>query len=104
MKTSAGSCATTSQTMTPSFYTYLKPGALAQLRYSKITARSRQNGARNLHALIQLELSLESAIPPPHSSNLAMDGIPCFNLRVVKYPRCLQRRKLSAVKPSFSQA
>lgn len=104
MKTRSGSCATTSQTLTPSVYTYLKPGALAQLRYSKITARSRENGARALRALCQIEPSSEFAIPQPHSSDLAREGTPCFNLRVARFPRCLLRRKLIAVKPYFSQA
>ncbi|KAL1567748.1 hypothetical protein AAHA92_03194 [Salvia divinorum] len=103
MKKRTGSCATTSNTLAPSFYAYLKPGALASLRYSKISARSRENGARALRALSQLELSSQSTIPPLHSSDLAREGIPCFSLRVARFPRCLHRRKQIAVKPYFSQ-
>ncbi|KAL6567500.1 hypothetical protein OROGR_001168 [Orobanche gracilis] len=87
----------------PSFYTYLKPGALAQLRYSKMTARSKEIGAQTLLALCQLELSSGSAFSQPHSNGLAMDGIPCFSLRLKSYPRCLQRKKLLAVTPFFSE-
>ncbi|KAH6768810.1 hypothetical protein C2S51_014146 [Perilla frutescens var. frutescens] len=86
---------------TPSFYKYLKPGELAQLRYSKITARSKQIGAQTQLALYQLRSSSDSALPQQHSTGLAMDGVPCFNLRVKSYPRCLQRKKLLAVMPIF---
>ncbi|GER52944.1 F-box family protein [Striga asiatica] len=104
MKTTAGSGAFRSLTPSaPSFYTYLKPGALAQLRYSKTTARSKEIGAQTLLALLQLELSSNSAFPQPHSDGLAMDGIPCFDVRVKSYPRCLQRKKLVALTPFFSE-
>ncbi|CAA0826513.1 Unknown protein [Striga hermonthica] len=99
MKTAVRSGASRSPTPSaPSFYTYLKPGALAQLRYSKMTAKSKEIGARTLIALAQLELSSGSGFPQPHS---AMDGIPCFNMRVKSFSRCLQRKKLVAVKPFF---
>ncbi|KAL7103032.1 hypothetical protein ACP275_08G155200 [Erythranthe tilingii] len=88
---------------TPSFYTYLKPGALAQLRNSKITARSRQIGAQTLLALCQLNLSSDSPFSQQQSPDFAMDGMPCFNLRISKYPRCIQRKKLIAVTPFFSE-
>ncbi|KAK4398944.1 hypothetical protein Sango_1369900 [Sesamum angolense] len=103
MKTRTRSNILRSPSPTPSFYTYLKPGALAQLRYSKITARSKEIGAQTLLALCQLKPSLDSAFPQPHSTGLPMDGIPCFNLRVKSYPRCLQRKKLIAVTPFFSE-
>ncbi|GFP91982.1 hypothetical protein PHJA_001342300 [Phtheirospermum japonicum] len=88
---------------TPSFYTYLKPGALAQLRYSKMTARSKKISAQTLLALCQLESTAGSAFSQTHSTGLAMDGIPCFNVRVKGYPRCIQRKKLVAVTPFFSE-
>ncbi|KAK4439343.1 hypothetical protein Salat_0269200 [Sesamum alatum] len=103
MKTRARNDVLRSPLPTPSFYTYLKPGALAQLRYSKITARSKEIGAQTLLALCQLKPSSDSAFPRPHSTGLPMDGIPCFNLRVKSYPRCLQRKKLIAVTPIFSE-
>ncbi|KAG8385743.1 hypothetical protein BUALT_Bualt03G0076900 [Buddleja alternifolia] len=103
MKTRVRSSALRSPSPTPSFYTYLKPGALAQLRYSKITARSKEFGAQALIALSQLNTSSDLAFSQPHSTGLAMDGIPCFNLRVKSYGRCLQRKKLIAVTPFFSE-
>ncbi|KAL6573849.1 hypothetical protein OROHE_001391 [Orobanche hederae] len=100
MKTRMRSSAQRSPTpSTPSFYMYLKPGALAQLRYSKMAARSKEIGAQTLLALCQLESSSDSAFSQPHS----IDGIPCFSLRVKSYPRCLQRKKLVAVTPFFSE-
>ncbi|KAL8045959.1 hypothetical protein ABFS82_08G150600 [Erythranthe guttata] len=87
----------------PSFYTYLKPGALAQLRNSKITARSRQIGAQTLLALCQLNLSSDSPFSQQQSPDFSMDGVPCFNLRVANFPRCLQRKKLIAATPFFSE-
>ncbi|KAL6562250.1 hypothetical protein OROGR_003257 [Orobanche gracilis] len=105
MKTRFRSSAQRSPTpSTPSFYMYLKPGALAQLRYSKMAARSKEIGAKTLLALCQLESSSSSAFSQPHSNGLAMDGIPCFSLRVKSYPRCLQRKKLVAVTPFFSES
>ncbi|KAL3643328.1 hypothetical protein CASFOL_014143 [Castilleja foliolosa] len=89
---------------TPSYYTYLKPGALAQLRYTKMTARSKQIAAQTLLALCQLESSAGSAFSQTRLTGLAMDGIPCFNARVKSYPRCIQRKKLVAVTPFFSEA
>ncbi|PIN08578.1 hypothetical protein CDL12_18848 [Handroanthus impetiginosus] len=103
MKTRVRSSALRSSPSMPSFYTYLKPGALAQLRYSKITAKSKEVGAQALLALFQLEVSSDSALSQPHSAALAIDGLPCFNLRVRSYPRCLQRKKLVAVRPFFSE-
>ncbi|KAL0321131.1 UNVERIFIED_CONTAM: hypothetical protein Sradi_5374600 [Sesamum radiatum] len=103
MKTRVRSSGLRSPTTTPLFYTYLKPGALARLRYSKITARSREIGAQTLLALSQLNPSSDSAFSQPLAADLVMNGVPCFNLRVTKYPRCLQRKKLIAVTPFFSE-
>ncbi|EYU27787.1 hypothetical protein ABFS82_13G124800 [Erythranthe guttata] len=103
MKSRVQSSAPRSPPSTPSFHTYLKPGALAQLRYSKITARSKKIGAQTMLALCQLKLSSVSASSQARSTSLAMDGIPCFGLRVKSYPCCLQRKKLTAVTPFFSE-
>ncbi|PIN09628.1 hypothetical protein CDL12_17784 [Handroanthus impetiginosus] len=92
-----------SPTTTPLFYTYLKPGALARLRYSKISARCREIDAQTLLALCQLKSSSDSAVSQPHSVELPMNGIPCFDLRVKKHPRCFQRKRLIAVTPIFSE-
>ncbi|OIT03813.1 hypothetical protein A4A49_14567 [Nicotiana attenuata] len=80
----------------PSFYTYLKPGALAQIRYSKITAKSRLHDS-------ETQLALYQQIPRAVIDLSTMDGIPCFNLRIRNSrPRCLQRQKLTAVAPIFT--
>ncbi|KZV55172.1 hypothetical protein F511_12759 [Dorcoceras hygrometricum] len=101
MKTRVRSSGFRSLSTSPSFYTYLKPGALAQLRYSKITARSKKIGSQALIALCQLNAASDSPFSLPHSTDFAMDAIPCFNLRVTSYPRCLQRKKLAAAMPFF---
>nr|GMD91767.1 Peptidyl-prolyl cis-trans isomerase [Ipomoea batatas] len=63
-------------------YTYLKPGALAQIRNSKINAKSRFQDAQSLILLLQQNQNSvsEGSSPPPPPP--AMDGLPCFNLRI----------------------
>ncbi|KAK4255344.1 hypothetical protein QN277_008356 [Acacia crassicarpa] len=79
------------------FHKFLKPGALARIRDSRISARS--------HRLTSLcQISLRSASPPssPHSThglsqiNVA-EAPPCFAGRTYG-PRCPQRKKLVAAK------
>ncbi|XP_051125947.1 uncharacterized protein LOC127247905 [Andrographis paniculata] len=106
MKSSVKSAAPKSPPSSPSFYTYLKPGALAQIRYSKITARSKEISAQTLLALCQFDFTSGSEASQPRSEvGLDMDGLPCFNVRgrAKRYPRCLQRKKLVAVTPLFSE-
>ncbi|KAF7851059.1 hypothetical protein BT93_L4682 [Corymbia citriodora subsp. variegata] len=72
---------------------YLKPGALAQLRDSRISAR--------LHRVDSLLLQIRRPPPPPPDQEgrplaaAAADGPPCFVGRIYG-PRCLQRKKLVA--------
>ncbi|KAK4360939.1 hypothetical protein RND71_019891 [Anisodus tanguticus] len=93
---------TTRSTTTPSFHTFLKPGALAQIRYSKISAKSRLKNAQSQFAIYQhIPFSgLPSSDPLP-----TMEGLPCFNSSIrIRYPRCMQRKKLSAVAPIFTES
>ncbi|KAI4334093.1 hypothetical protein L6164_018825 [Bauhinia variegata] len=79
------------------FHKYLKPGALARLRDSRISAIS--------HRVSSLPLiSLHRASPPssPQSTDGQSlinvgEGFPCFVGRI-RGPRCLQRKKLVAAK------
>ncbi|XVF43378.1 hypothetical protein PTKIN_Ptkin02bG0035600 [Pterospermum kingtungense] len=76
------------------FLKYLKPGALARLRDSRISARSHRT------------TSLFQISPPSPPSNggqplsaALIDGFPCFAATGrVHGPRCLQRKKLFAAK------
>ncbi|GAB4826590.1 hypothetical protein Ancab_039988 [Ancistrocladus abbreviatus] len=84
---------------------YLKPGALAQLRDSKIVKRPQIY----LHHL----LSTNPAAASPTSSSepetntaismLSMEGLPCFAVRTFR-SRCLHRKKLAASRPIFNQS
>ncbi|KAI4298692.1 hypothetical protein L6164_032220 [Bauhinia variegata] len=91
------------------FHRYLKPGALAQLRDSKINARSRrcnsltQKSLCKLSSLVLTEASISSSSPTEESNPLnQFDGVPTFALRINR-PRCLQRKKLFAVTPVFAE-
>ena len=85
-----------------SFYRYLKPGALAQIRDSKITAKSKKTLDLQFHmALCQITASTTAAESLARIPN-GGDGIPCFSLRT-KNPRCLQRKKLVAITPVFCE-
>ncbi|KAI4295897.1 hypothetical protein L6164_035893 [Bauhinia variegata] len=90
------------------FHRYLKPGALAQLRDSKFSARSRRHSSlteKSLSKLSQVPIAtpIASSFPseesnPPNQFN----GVPTFALRINR-PRCLQRKKLFAVTPVFTE-
>ncbi|KAI4322554.1 hypothetical protein L6164_022236 [Bauhinia variegata] len=79
------------------FHKYLKPGALARIRDSRISARSHRISSLSL-------ISLHRVSPPlsPQSNDgqplvNAGEGFPCFVGRVYG-PRCPQRKKLVATK------
>ncbi|GMN61736.1 hypothetical protein TIFTF001_030828 [Ficus carica] len=76
------------------FLKYLKPGALAQIRDSRISARSHR-----AIALSQIRSSPPSSPPstPVQTPVGSTDGFPCFSGRVYG-PRCPQRKKLVASK------
>ncbi|XP_065856862.1 uncharacterized protein [Euphorbia lathyris] len=75
---------------TDSFYRYLKPGALAQLRNSKMSARSRKP--------ILLSHRIDSPLSSPQIS--AMDQVPCLQAKIYG-PQCLKRKKLLATRSVF---
>ncbi|XP_062106111.1 uncharacterized protein LOC133817578 [Humulus lupulus] len=76
------------------FLKYLKPGALAQIRDSRISARSHR-----FLSIAQIRPSPPSSpsSTPVQSPVIAMDGFPCFSGRMFG-PRCPQRKKLVASK------
>ncbi|KAJ0111731.1 hypothetical protein Patl1_02020 [Pistacia atlantica] len=80
------------------FLKYLKPGALARLRDSKISARSHR-----VISIPQISPHRMSPMSPPPSSNddhpqvSVTDAFPCFSGRMYG-PRCPQRKKLVAAK------
>ncbi|KAB2088399.1 hypothetical protein ERO13_A04G144600v2 [Gossypium hirsutum] len=82
-----------SLTRSEPFLKYLKPGALARLRDSRISARSHR-----LSPVFQISLPA----PPSNdvrSFSVAVDSFPCFVATRRAYgPKCLQRKKLSAGK------
>ena len=92
------------------FYRYLKPGALAQLRDSKITTKWHQKLDLETHRVSSFQLALHGATPSspssPNQNNntpYPSDAVPCFASRINYHPRCLQRKKLIAVRPVFHE-
>ncbi|KAG5622902.1 hypothetical protein H5410_008120 [Solanum commersonii] len=77
--------------------------ALAQIRNSKITAKSKVlNKPQTLIAMYQQTPSSEIEVSQPA---LTMEGLPCFNLKIKSNrPCCLQRKRLSAVAPIFYES
>ena len=77
---------------TEAFHKYLKPGALAQLRDSKINARSNKLNSVRLD-------SIPTQIPSQtHIQISDFDQIPRFLNKIYGGPCCLQRKKLLASK------
>ncbi|XWS34272.1 hypothetical protein CRYUN_Cryun21dG0026500 [Craigia yunnanensis] len=75
------------------FLKYLKPGALARLRDSRISARSHR-----ISSVFQISPS-SPASNSGQSFFAAIDGFPCFTVTGRVYgPMCLQRKKLFAAK------
>lgn len=84
------------------FLKYLKPGALARLRDSKISARSHK--VISIPQISPHRISLTS--PPPSSNDdqpqvSVIDAFPCFSGRMYG-PLCPQRKKLVAAKAILS--
>ncbi|CAJ1971842.1 unnamed protein product [Sphenostylis stenocarpa] len=86
-----------------SYQKYLKPGALAKLRDSKITL-SRHNNRRETHNSLSRLLSSPSFSPIQQDQFLNHDNtVPCFLLPIyLRRPCCLLRRKLFPVTPTFT--
>ncbi|RDX87230.1 hypothetical protein CR513_31330, partial [Mucuna pruriens] len=95
---------TSSPRRSPRLYNkYLKPGALAKIRDSKI--RAKQNKKISVSELLLLTPTSPSS-PIQQDQPLNQDyGIPSFASPItVNRPTCLRRRKLFAVTPSFTPA
>ncbi|KAG1368340.1 hypothetical protein COCNU_14G008080 [Cocos nucifera] len=75
---------------------YLRPGALARLRDSRISARS----PRSTLKIPIPRLSAPSSPQAPPAAAAQMDGSPCFVIRTYG-PRFPQRKKLVAAKSIF---
>jgi hypothetical protein len=85
-----------SQNRSEPFLKYLKPGALAQIRDSRISnSRShRINWISQIRSTPPLSPNSDSGLP---QITVAADGFPCFSGRIYG-PRCPQRKKLVAAK------
>ncbi|KAL2317769.1 hypothetical protein Fmac_031645 [Flemingia macrophylla] len=84
---------------------YLKPGALAKLRDSKITNRRRKIMQNSLSD--QLLLFTPTSSSPTQQQDQPFinqeNGIPCFDPPLyLNRPNCLTRKKLFAVNPTFT--
>ncbi|PIA57871.1 hypothetical protein AQUCO_00500055v1 [Aquilegia coerulea] len=85
---------------------YLKPGALAQIRDSKISARSQKPSLKTQIALYRLVTSStnESTTTTTTTTQISMisNGFPCFgSRRFYNSPSCPQRKKLVASKSFY---
>ncbi|KAF9679651.1 hypothetical protein SADUNF_Sadunf06G0036800 [Salix dunnii] len=75
------------------FYRYLKPGALAQLRDSKINSLTRLS----VHRFDSIP-----ATPQQISSILDLEQVPCFLMSKIRGPACsLKRKRLVAARSVF---
>ncbi|OVA06607.1 hypothetical protein BVC80_1737g13 [Macleaya cordata] len=81
------------------YYRYLKPGALAQLRDSRISAKSQRT---DLQIQIRVASSISSSTGINNIQNQisSIEGFPCFSGRIYS-PRCPQRKKLVASRSFF---
>ncbi|KAK7261094.1 hypothetical protein RIF29_27398 [Crotalaria pallida] len=90
----------------PHFHKYLKPGTLARIRDSRITARSnRFNHDHHLFFFSQIPLRRRTPTPPSsppphhHPIDVSSAAIPFF--ASFPGPRFLQRKKLMAAKSIY---
>ncbi|CAN6457560.1 unnamed protein product [Victoria cruziana] len=77
---------------------YLKPGALAQIRDSRISARFRRQRLPKKVASSSMPSFPRVSAP---TQQPAANDCPCFPSPLLFGPRCLQRRKLVAMKLGF---
>ncbi|KAL9315714.1 hypothetical protein ACSQ67_016715 [Phaseolus vulgaris] len=88
------------------FHKYLKPGALAKIRDSKIKARNNERTPKiSLYEALLLTPPSPSLPTPDDDQPLNQDnGVPCFISRLnLTSPSSLRRKKLFAVTPTFNQ-
>ncbi len=87
------------------FQRYLKPGALAQLRDSRIVARWQKHDLQTHIDQLLLHTTTPSSSLNIGNNNMPnpSDVVPCFSSRTNYHPRCLQRKKLVAVTPVFHE-
>ncbi|KAK1378981.1 hypothetical protein POM88_025733 [Heracleum sosnowskyi] len=106
MKSGVSSSTITSSQMkkeVPSFYRYLKPGALARIRYSKFTAKSK--GLRCHDSSVDLKLigsPSAEMISQTQMSQMPVDRVPSFPFpKISEFSPSGQRKKLFAAPPTF---
>ncbi|GLT83555.1 hypothetical protein SLE2022_018380 [Rubroshorea leprosula] len=83
------------------FYRYLKPGALAQIRDSRVNARSQKSDSL-LANLLTHQVDSVLTQHPSQTQISSMDRLPRFLNKVYGGPCCLRRKKLVANKSVFS--
>ncbi|CAK9140940.1 unnamed protein product [Ilex paraguariensis] len=83
-----------------SYLRYLKPGALAQLRDSRISARTHRIDPKAQILLYRTPSPLPSPVRSANSVQTQIDGVPCFSGRVYGL-RCPQRKRVVAAKAVF---
>ncbi|KAG4383414.1 hypothetical protein AAZX31_13G066500 [Glycine max] len=89
------------------FNKYMKPGALAKLRDSKINAarnnQQRTTTTTQIIALSEMLLLTPTSPSSPTQQYNEDNGVPCFDSAVnLHRPGCLSRKKLFAVTPTFT--
>ncbi|GAA0167233.1 hypothetical protein LIER_22210 [Lithospermum erythrorhizon] len=104
MKSRASRCNRSSTT------TFLKPGALAQIRYSKMVAKSREKYTRALMDLTRMDPVSEVIVDGGDDDvirNVGLEEIPCFmpNFKNrYQLPRSIVRKKLVAIMPILTES
>ncbi|GLT44824.1 hypothetical protein SLA2020_187000 [Shorea laevis] len=81
-------------------YRYLKPGALARLRDSKVNARSQKNNSM-LANLLTHQVDSVLTQHPPQTQISAVDRLPRLLDKIYGGPCCLRRKKLVAAKSVY---
>jgi hypothetical protein len=79
---------------------FLKPGTLAQIRDSRIRARSHHRNSRSQISIDRLTSMSLSGSSSPQPQATIIDDFPVFANQNYG-PRCLQRKKLIAAKSVF---
>lgn len=94
-------CKSSSPSPMKTYHRYLKPGALAKLRDSKITSRNAYS-RRRIYNMCFSQLSSPTTPTSPTQNEENM--IPCFapHISLINRPRCIARKKLFAVAPVFT--